>query len=168
MSYKLFKITQHIKKYMHEYPPSAVGIERLYVPPKGKGIASAEVNYRVHGIINCLLYKVPQYYYTPSQIKMNVQNGRAPKNVVKACLIYRFPELKSLFKHNNYGTRKDPKWTDEDQADACGACLSLLLEERLITYDKPLLKEIKPIIVEEDELNKFLLKSPKEGKEKAK
>lgn len=167
MAFKLYKITQVIKEFMKDYPPSAVGIERLYVPPKGKGIQSAEINYRVHGIINCLLYKVPQYYYTPSSIKLTVQNGRAPKNVVKACLIHRFPELKSLFKHNNYGTRTQPKWTDEDQADATGACLSVLIQEGLIKYEKPLLSDVKQAVAEEEELNKFLLKTkPKKGTNK--
>lgn len=158
MSYRLYQITKFIKKYYKQYPPTAVGIERLYIPPKGKGLLSAEVNYRVHGIVNAMLYQIPQYYYPSTTIKARVQSGKSAKQVVKFSLVANFPELKSLFTHENYGNRKTPKWTDEDEGDACGAALTLMLDEGLITYEKPSLSKVDELIKEEETINDFLLK----------
>lgn len=156
MAYKLFEITKFIKKYYLKYPPSAVAIERLFIPKQN--LLSAEINYRVHGIVNCLLYQVPQYYFPPTTIKARVQAGNAPKNVIKFSLLHNFPELQSLVTHTNYGTRKNPKWTDEDETDACGACLVLLQDEELIEYQKPLLSTIVSYIKEEEKQDKAILK----------
>lgn len=152
LSLRLHLISQVIDKYMVKFPPSMVGIERLFIHPKHK--LSAEVNYRVHGVINKMLYDIPQIYYPPTTLKATIIKGNLPKPYIKHSLLSEFDHLKKMFNHENYGTRKNPKWADEDEADAVSACVTLMEKNGLRPWEKRTIKEIKLLVEKEEELNK--------------
>lgn len=162
LSLKLFNISLFLRKYLKKYPPSMVGIERLFIHPKH--MKSAEVNYRVHGVTNIMLYDVPQIYYPPTTLKATILKGNVPKSYVKHSLLSEFKELGEMFDHTNYGTKRKPKWSDEDEADAVSACVTLMDKHKLRTWEKRSIKEIKGLVEEEEKMDQELL-APK-GKKK--
>ena len=153
LPFKLHYIAEFIQKYYKKYPPSMVALERPFLHPKQK--ATGESLYRVHGVINTILRNHPQIYYPPKTLKAVIIKGDMEKTFVKHSILLEFPEIRETLKahHINYGTKKKPKWFDEDESDAISACVTLMDKLNLRIWEKKSLKDVRDSVEEENRLH---------------
>jgi len=131
---KLKKITEWIKEMYLKYPPEVVAMEMIISQKKktASGFAFAQHNdiialSKVHGVIQCMLWKIPQEIYSPTEIKKYVVKGNATKDLVQDVLKLRFPYIKFL---------------DDDQSDAVAVAVTYLVKNGLLEWRKPLIKDV--------------------------
>ncbi|AYP68278.1 RuvC-like Holliday junction resolvase [Bacillus phage vB_BcoS-136] len=115
---KLKKIVDWLKEIMKVFPPKHIAIERGF----SRFNTETQVLFRCHGVINCLLWQVPQEYYTPKTIKAEILHGDASKDDVRKQILSVYPNLEI---------------TNEDESDAVAILLTYLIKEGLIKYEKP-------------------------------
>ncbi|UUV45955.1 holliday junction resolvase [Bacillus phage vB_BanS-Thrax1] len=131
---KLKRITEWIKELYLKYPPEVVAMEQIISKKKktAKGFAFAQHNdiialSKVHGVIQCMLWKFPMEIYSPTTIKKHVIKGNASKDLVQDILKLRFPYI---------------DFQDDDQSDAVAVAVTYLVEKGLIEWKKPLIKDV--------------------------
>lgn len=121
---KLKKIADWMKVIIKEYPPYIASIERMFsrFPKETQAIAKAT------GVIQCLLWNIPQYLYPPKSVKLAIIKGDASKELVREEILKRYP---SLIMNN------------DDESDAVGVALCFLIENELIMWEKPKVEKKK-------------------------
>jgi Holliday junction resolvasome RuvABC endonuclease subunit len=116
---KLKKLFDFMNDIFEKFPPSKAIIEK----PTTKFYAETMALGRVHGIINCRLWDIQQEYLLPSNIKLTVSfEGNATKQRVQQVIQKNFPHL---------------IMNNEDESDACSIILASLIQNGLITWEKP-------------------------------
>ena len=131
---KLKRITEWIKELYVKYSPEVVAMEQIISKKKktANGFAFAQHNdiialSKVHGVIQCMLWKFPMEIYSPTTIKKHVVKGNASKDLVQDILKLRFPYI---------------DFQDDDQSDAVAVAVTYLVEKGLIEWKKPLIKDV--------------------------
>ena len=114
---KLKKITDWIKPLLKEYPPIMVIIERGF----SRFNNETQVIFRCHGVINCLLWNVPQEYYPPKSVKAEIWHGDASKDDIEKEILKRYPNLVI---------------SNEDESDAVAVALCHLIKVGYIDWEK--------------------------------
>lgn len=114
---KLIKIANWIKSLMKEYPPLMVVIEQGFV---GTGKETPAI-FKTHGVINCLLWNIPQVYYYPNTIKAEIWHGHASKKEVETEVLKRYPDL---------------VMSNDDESDAVAVALTHLIKVGYIEWEK--------------------------------
>lgn len=123
---KLRKISDWIEGIIDEYPPYIVSIERMFsrFPLETQAIAKAT------GVVQELLWNVPQYLYPPKQVKATLIHGDATKEDLQIAInaIYN-----------------DIKFRNEDESDSFAVALTFLIEHELFDWEKPKWSDIKKL-----------------------
>jgi Holliday junction resolvasome RuvABC endonuclease subunit len=121
---KLKKITDWIKQLMRLYPPTQVAIERGF----SRFNAETQTIFRAHGVVNCMLWNVPQVYYTPKAIKAVIVHGDATKEDVANSINTKYNDI--IFQ-------------SEDESDSFATAIAYLVENGLVEWEKPNWADIK-------------------------
>jgi len=120
---KLHMISLWMSDIIEKYPPYVVSIERMFsrFPMETQAIAKAT------GVIQHLLWDVPQFLYAPKEVKLKIVHGNATKEDVANSI---------KTKYNDITFRND------DESDSFAVCLTCLIEHDLIQWDKPVWSDI--------------------------
>lgn len=127
---KLKYIYDALSELKEKYPPKVVAIERGF----SRFNTSTQVTYRVHGLINFLFHDINQIYYPPKTVKEAILKGDATKKQIQKVIKDKYPEIQ--FKNEG-------KNDSFDESDSFAVCLTHLIKENLIKYDKPKLPKRK-------------------------
>lgn len=130
---KLHKLREWFENLTNTYPPYFASIEQMVkvdrkIDGKNIGVNINEVKgiAKATGIIQEVLWSVPQKFYYPSEVKSTIVKGNASKEVVQNEIIRRYPDL--VF--NNF-----------DESDACALALTQLINVGIIEWEKSHIKE---------------------------
>ena len=96
-----------INKIIEQYPPSMVAIERGF----SRFNKATQVLFRFHGIYTLAFHNVPNYYYSPSEVKKTIYKGNASKD-----------ELAEVI-----SKRLKVKFNNDDESDAVAVGLTHLI-----------------------------------------
>jgi Holliday junction resolvasome RuvABC endonuclease subunit len=121
---KLKKIVDWIKPLLKLYPPTQIAIERGF----SRWNAETQTIFRAHGVINCLLWNIPQEYYPPKEVKAVIVHGDATKEDVANAINTKYNDI--IFQN-------------EDESDSFAIAITYLVENGLIEWEKPNWAEIK-------------------------
>lgn len=114
---RLYDIYKTLQPVIKKYPPKVLSLERGYT----KHNVATQVLYRVHGLINFIFWKCPQYYYPPTTVKATILNGKAKKEEVQQAILERYPNI---------------KFKTEDESDAFAVGLTYFIKNNLLTWNK--------------------------------
>jgi Holliday junction resolvasome RuvABC endonuclease subunit len=114
---RLYMIAKRIKEITKEYPPSVIAIERGF----SRFNTSTQVIYRVHGIVNCMFWDLPQWYYPPKTVKEAILNGSATKKAIQNRILQEYPDI---------------QFANEDESDAFAVGLTALIREYGMPWNK--------------------------------
>ncbi len=114
---KLKQLADWFKAIIKNYPPSDVAIERMFsrFPTETQVIAKAT------GVIQTMIWNVPQTLYPPKTVKAAIIKGDASKKLVQQEILKRYPTL--IF-------------SDDDESDAVAVALTHLIKEKKIDWEK--------------------------------
>lgn len=121
---KLKEVVAWIKPIIKKYPPFIVSIERMFsrFPMETQAIAKAT------GVIQCLLWNVPQYLYPPKSVKLAIIHGTASKELLMEEILKRYPKL---------------VMKNDDESDAVAVALCFLIDKELIKWEKSIVEKKK-------------------------
>lgn len=114
---KLKKLADWLKPLIIKYPPSLASIERMFSRFK----METQVIAKATGVVQCMLWKVPQTLYAPKAVKLEIIHGSAKKDVVRDEILKRYPDL---------------VMNNEDESDAVAVCLTYLIKHGLVEWIK--------------------------------
>lgn len=127
-AFKLHKVSEWLSGLIKEYPPYFASIEQMVkvdrkINGKNIGVNINEVKgiAKVTGVIQELLWEIPQAFYYPSEAKAIIVRGNASKEVVQNEILRHYPDLK----FNNF-----------DESDATALALTQLINVGIIEWDK--------------------------------
>ncbi|MGG3890174.1 crossover junction endodeoxyribonuclease RuvC [Metabacillus fastidiosus] len=118
---RLYHIAEELLKLRVTYKASVVAIERGF----NRFNTATQVIYRVHGLANYLFHDVEQIYYPPKTVKEAIIRGDASKKVVRQMIENKYPNI---------------QFDDEDQSDAFAVGITYLIKNKLIKWEKKLVK----------------------------
>lgn len=123
---KLKKIVDWLKPIILKYPPNIIAIERMFsrYPTETQVIAKAT------GVVQCMLWNKPQYFYPPKTVKLAMVHGDATKEDVANCIKAKY---------------NDVSFSNEDESDSFAVALTFLIDTELITWEKPKWSDIKKL-----------------------
>jgi Holliday junction resolvasome RuvABC endonuclease subunit len=107
-----------------QYPPHIVIIERGF----SRFNTATQVIYRVHGIVNLLFHDVDQVYYPPKTVKEAILKGDATKAQLQTAINAKYNDI---------------TFENEDESDSFAVCLTYLIKEGIIVWEKPELPKKK-------------------------
>lgn len=122
---KLRRLSEELQKLFEEYPPSMVAIERSFSGSFKNAIIALA---KVHGIVNEMLATTPSIYYPPKTIKEAIYKGDATKSEIQRIILSNFEYL---------------VFENEDESDAVAICLTYLMKEKLVNFNKPVVEKKK-------------------------
>lgn len=122
---KLKKIVDWLKELNHKYPPTHIVIERGF----SRFNTETQVIFRVHGVVNCLFWQIPQEYYAVKTVKAAIYKGDATKAQVAKVI------------QNNF---VDIEFANDDESDSFAVALTYLISNGLIEFEKPIVDKPKP------------------------
>lgn len=113
-SIKLKKKAEWFKNIVKEYPPTFISIERMFArfPNETQVIAKAT------GVIQHIVWDIPQKMYPPKSVKLAIIHGNASKELVKQEILKRFPKL---------------IMDNDDESDAVAVAITYLIDKKLLT-----------------------------------
>lgn len=117
-SIKLSYIEKWLLDYKEKYPPYRVAIERGF----SRFNTETQVLFRTHGVINRIMWDVPQEYYPPKTIKAEIIKGNATKDLVRKTIKDKFSDL---------------VMKNDDESDAVAIAITYLIKNGLIEWQKP-------------------------------
>lgn len=115
---KLKHVYDEMTALKEKYPPHVVVIERGF----SRFNNATQVIYRVHGIVNLLFHDTPQIYYPPKTVKEAILKGDATKKQLQQAINTKYNDI---------------KFENEDESDSFAVCLTYLIKEGLLEWDKP-------------------------------
>lgn len=115
---KLKHLWDEIGKLREQYPPEVVVIERGF----SRFNTATQVIYRVHGIVNLLFHDISQIYYPPKTVKEAILKGDATKAQLQKAINAKYNDI--IF-------------ANEDESDSFAVCLTYLIKEGLLDWEKP-------------------------------
>jgi len=115
---KLKHLWDEITKIKEEYPPEVIVIERGF----SRFNTATQVIYRVHGIVNLLFHDIPQVYYPPKTVKEAILKGDATKKQLQQAINAKYNDI---------------TFANEDESDSFAVCLTYLIKEGLLDWEKP-------------------------------
>jgi len=121
---KLKHLWDEMTKLRINYPPEVVVIERGF----SRFNTATQVIYRVHGITNLLFQDIPQIYYPPKTVKEAILKGDATKAQLQQAINAKYNDI---------------TFANEDESDSFAVCLTYLIKENLIEWEKPELPKKK-------------------------
>lgn len=129
-SLKLHKLSEWFKNLTEQYPPYFVAFEQMIKKERENGVNINEIKAiaKATGVVQEIVWNIPQEYYYPSTVKSHIISGNATKEMVKSEILRRYPDL--IF--NNL-----------DESDACAVALTQLIEVGIIQWEKPSSKPVK-------------------------
>jgi len=121
---KLAKITEWFEELVKQYPPYFASIEQMVKVERKFGVNINELKAiaKATGVIQNVLWNIPQEFYYPSEVKSTIIKGNATKEVVKSEILRRFPNL---------------EFNNLDESDAVAVALTQLIKVGIIDWDKP-------------------------------
>lgn len=122
---KLGKLGEWFDSLIEQYPPYYASIEQMIKVERGKyGVNINEVKgiAKATGVIQERLWKIPQAFHYPSEVKLAIVKGNASKEVVQAEILRRYPDL---------------EFDNLDESDACAVALTQLIEVGIVEWEKP-------------------------------
>lgn len=134
-SIKIHKLKEWFEALIEEYPPYFVAIEQMVFVQRnlGNGKKGYNVNEikaiaKATGVIQSLIWNVPQAFHYPSEVKSAIVKGNASKLAVQNEILRRIPNL---------------SFNSDDESDACAVAITHLIEVGIVEWDKPT-EVIKP------------------------
>jgi len=125
---KIHKLKEWFENLTKEYPPYFVSIEQMVLVKRKlhdgsfgynvneiKGIAKAT------GIIQSVVWNIPQAFHYPSEVKSAIISGNASKIAVQNEILRRLPKL---------------SFNNDDESDACAVAICHLIEVGIMEWEK--------------------------------
>lgn len=133
-SAKLHELNEWFKSITNTYPPYFASIEQMIkVDRKDKDGNNIGVNIneiknigKATGVIQNILWNVPQKFYYPSEAKAVILSGNATKEMIKSKILSVYPNL---------------KFDNLDESDACSLALTQLINVGIVEWDAPIPKK---------------------------
>lgn len=123
---KLHLIGEWFYNILEEFPPYACGIERMFIKYKAESITIAKTT----GVMQHLIWDVPQAFYPPKSVKLAIWHGNASKEEVEEEILKRYPDL---------------IMANDDESDAVAVCICHLIQMGEIEWTKnKVVKKTKP------------------------
>ena len=127
---KLHKLGEWFDNLIEEYPPYFASIEQMVKVEREYGVNINEIKgiAKATGIIQEIIWNVPQEFHYPSEVKLAIVKGNASKEVVQNEILRRYPNL--IFK--NF-----------DESDSCAVALTQLIKVGIVEWEKPIVEKKK-------------------------
>ena len=131
-SLKLHKLSEWFKNLTEQYPPYFVAFEQMVKVEREHGVNINEIKAiaKATGVVQEIVWNVPQEYYYPSTVKSHIISGNATKEMVKSKILEIYPDL--IF-------------DNLDESDACAVALTQLIEVGIVQWEKPASKPVKQV-----------------------
>lgn len=136
---KIHKLREWFENITKEYPPYFVAIEQMVLVQRdlGKGKKGYNVNEikgiaKATGVIQSVVWNVPQAFHYPSEVKSAIISGNANKIAVQNEILRRLPNL---------------SFKNDDESDACAVAICHLMEVGIVEWESDLVvnKNKKPV-----------------------
>lgn len=126
---KIHKLSEWFENLTQEYPPYFVAIEQMVLVQRdlGKGKKGYNINEikgiaKATGVVQRVVWNVPQAFHYPSEVKSAIVKGNASKIAVQNEILRRYPNL---------------SFDSDDESDACAVAITHLIEVGIIEWEKP-------------------------------
>lgn len=121
---KLQKLGEWFDSLVEEYPPYFASIEQMVKVEREHGVNINEVKgiAKATGVIQRIIWNIPQAFYYPSEAKLAIIKGNATKEMVQSEILKRYPNL---------------KFNNLDESDATALALTQLISVGIVEWDKP-------------------------------
>lgn len=123
---KLKKISDWMEGIIEKYPPHVVAIEKMF----SRFSLETQAIAKATGVIQKLLWQVPQYLYAPKEVKACLVHGSATKEDLQIAINAKYNDI---------------SFANEDESDSFAVLLTYLVKENLIDWEKPKWSEIKKL-----------------------
>lgn len=126
---KIHKLSEWFENLIKEYPPYFVAIEQMVLVQRnlGNGKKGYNINEikgiaKATGVIQSVVWNVPQAFHYPSEVKSAIVKGNASKIAVQNEILRKMPDL---------------EFNNDDESDACAVAITHLIDVGIIEWEKP-------------------------------
>ncbi len=121
---KLHKIKEWMEELVEEYPPYFASIEQMIKKERQYGVNIDEIKAigKATGVVQSVIWNVPQAFHYPSSVKLAIIKGNASKELVQSEILKRYPNL---------------EFDNFDESDAVAIALTQLIEVGIVEWDRP-------------------------------
>lgn len=127
---KLHKLSEWFRELTSKYNPYYVAFEQMVKVERQFGVNINEIKgiAKATGVLQEVVWNIPQEFYYPSEVKSAVIRGNAKKELVRDEILKRYPNL---------------VFDNLDESDACAVALCQLINVGIIEWEKPVNKPVK-------------------------
>ena len=127
---KLHKLSEWFENLTKQYPPYFVTFEQMVKVEREYGVNINEIKAiaKATGVLQEVVWNIPQEFYYPSEVKSSIIRGNAKKELVRDEILKRYPSL---------------VFENLDESDACAVALCQLINIGIVEWEKPTAVEVK-------------------------